>query len=557
MDDLYPYYDKELRFFRQMSGEFAERFPKVAGRLKLDREPYDDPHVERLIEASALLAARVQKKIDDEFPEITESLLGLLYPHYLRPIPSLSIVQFAPDVGQSKVAGATKIDAGVVVHSRPAASDVCTFRSCYPVTLWPLQVTGAGMMSPGNAGVKLASNVTSVVRLEIGTLGGIPLSTLPLRSLRFYLHGDATTSHGLYELLLLNTVQIVVRSVPRQGVVQRFDLESGDLTPVGLGVDEGVLPYSDRSFLGYRLLQEYFHFPEKFLFVDLAGLAPVSRPEFENAFEILFCLDTARSQETANRVEQGLTQQSFQLGCTPIVNLFERVAEPVRLTHAVTEYRVVPDQHRQLTTEVYSIDKVTSTAAYSEEPRVYEPFYSFHHAYEDQANEQYWYGHRRPSSRKGDPGSEMYLSLVNLGFKGSLPTVEMLTVRVTCTNRDLPAALTWTGEWGELFAEDKTLLRVRTLRKPTPTVRPPARRGLQWRLISHLGLNHLSIIDGGLNALQEILRLYDFHEGDRSQVSRKHIQGIVNLETAGAVSRVQSDAGVSFCRGIDVTVRFR
>ncbi len=553
MEELYPYYERELEFIRQMGGEFAARYPKVAGRLQLDKDRPADPHVERLIEAFALLAGRVQHKLDDEFPEVTESLLDLLYPHYLRPVPSLAVVQFEPDVDQSKPEAA-RVPAGVLLHSRPAGGTVCTFRTCYPVELWPLHVRKASLETPASAGAPVPTGVAHVIRLEMEASPGLTFGKLPLSNLRFYLSGPPRVTHALYESLVLDLAQVIVRDKRSDGPA--FTLDPAQLRPAGLSAAEGLLPYSDCSFLGYRLLQEYFHFPEKFLFIDLHGLNAAARSAMGSRFEILFCLRPGGRPEFVTRLEQGISANTFQLGCTPIVNLFERTAETIRLAQTRYEYQVVPDQHRLMSTEVYSIDEVTSTAKYLEEAKVYQPFYSFRHGHNESASGQFWFARRKPSLRPKDAGTEVYLSLVDLAFQPSLPPVEMLTVGVTCTNRDLPGSLDWSGDWGELSAEGQTLVRIRLLRKPTPTLRPPLRRGLQWRLISHLSLNHLSIVEEGLDALQEILGLYNFAAGDDAFAIRKQILGITSLTSRPVMSRVISDAGVTFCRGIEVGLEF-
>jgi type VI secretion system protein ImpG len=200
---------------------------------------------------------------------------------------------------------------------------------------------------------------------------------------------------------------------------------------------------------------------------------------------------------------------------------------------------------------VYSVDRVAS-ANYLDEVQIYQPFYSLRHGAEE-AQRHFWHTHRRPSSRKNDEGTEVYLSLVDLESNPAVPPVEMLTLRVTCTNRDQGARLKTSGEFGELDLEGVALARARFLRKPTPAVRPPTRHGLQWRLISHLSLNHLSIVQGGRTALQEILRLYDF---SNDPVIRSEIAGIVNVTSRSCVSRVLSETGVTFCRGTDVTLEF-
>ncbi len=552
IDQLLPYYERELKFIRQMAGEFAEKYPKVAGRLLLQPDTCEDPHVERLIEAFALLAGRVHRKLDDEFPEITEALLDVLYPHYLRPVPSQSIVQFQLDPSQSAPAS-TKVKSGLPIHTRPENGSVCSFRTCYPVTLWPLRVTGASVSAVNRFAMPgMPADAAAVIRIGMECLAGLRLEQLPLDSLRFYLNGESAAVHTLYEFLFLNTLRIAVRALPaREGTAQAI-LPPGSLQPVGFTSAEGTLPYSDRSFLGYRLLQEYFTFPEKFFFVDLKGLDRLPKRGFGTAFEILIFLKQPDQPHRLIALEQSVGGETFQLGCTPMVNLFERIAEPIRITQTKAEYHIVPDQQRQLATEVYSVDRVVS-ASYLEEPKVYAPFYSLRHTAAGETQKHFWYTHRRPSFRKNDEGTDVYLSLVDLDFKAALPPVEMLTLHVTCTNRDQASLLKLSGEFGELEPEGAPLVRARCLRNPTPSVRPPSRRGLQWRLISHLSLNHLSIVEKGTEALQEILRLYDFSD---DPAVRKQIAGITAVTSRSSISRVTSSTGVAFCRGTDVTLEF-
>jgi len=551
-DELLPYYERELKFIRQMAGEFAEKYPKVAGRLLLQPDTCDDPHVERLIEAFALLAGRVHHKLDDEFPEITEALLDVLYPHYLRPVPPQAIVQFQLDPSQSAPAS-TQVPRGIPIHSKPENGNVCSFRTCYPVTLWPLRITGASV-SPVNrfAAPGMPADAAAVIRIGMECVGGLRLEQLPVDALRFYLNGESAAVHTLYEFLFLNALRISVRALPAREATAQAVLPATSLQPVGFTTGESILPYSDRSFLGYRLLQEYFSFPEKFFFFDLKGLDRLPKSGFGTAFEILIFLKPPDQPHRLIALEQSVGADTFQLGCTPMVNLFERIAEPIRLTQTETEYLIIPDQHRQRATEVYSVDRVAS-ANYLDEPITYEPFYSLRHGATDATQRHFWYTHRRPSFRKNDNGTDLYLSLVDLDFNPSLPPVDMLSLQVTCTNRDQASLLKLPGEFGELEPEGLALVRARCLRKATPALRPPARRGLQWRLISHLSLNHLSIVEKGAEALQEILRLYDF---SNDPAIRKQIAGIVAVTSRSCISRVTSSTGVAFCRGTDVTLEF-
>jgi len=185
-EDLLRYYESELTFIRDLAGEFARKYPKIAGRLELDDKGSHDPHVERLIQAFAMLTGRIRHKIDDEFPEVVESLLDVLYPHYLRPIPTMTIAQFRFDPVQSRPTEAIPLAAGSVIHSRPASGAVCTFRSCYPVTVLPIRVTGASLGSATSAGDgKAPADAASALRIQIQTLGGLPLDALRIKTLRF------------------------------------------------------------------------------------------------------------------------------------------------------------------------------------------------------------------------------------------------------------------------------------------------------------------------------------------------------------------------------------
>lgn len=551
-DELLPYYERELKFIRQMAGEFADKYPKVAGRLLLQPDTCDDPHVERLIEAFALLAGRIHHKLDDEFPEITEALLGVLYPHYLRPVPSQGIAQFQLHASQSAPASTT-VPRGTAIHTKPENGSVCSFRTSYPVTLWPLRVTGASVSAVNRFAMPgMPPDAAAVVRIGMECLGGLRLEQLPVESIRFYLNGESAGVHTLYEFLFLNTLRVAIRALPvREGTAHAI-LPAHNLHQVGFTASEGVLPYSDRSFLGYRLLQEYFTFPEKFLFFDLKGFDRLPKGGFGAAFEILIYLKQADQPHRLIALEQSVGAETFQLGCTPMINLFERIAEPIRITQTKSEYHVAPDQHRQSTTEVYSVDSVAS-GNYLEELQVYEPFYSVRHGAPDESHKHFWYTHRRPSLRKNDNGTEVYLSLVDLNFNPALPPVEIVTARVTCTNRDQAARLKMSGEFGELQPEGMALVHARCLRRPSPPVRPPLRRGLQWRLISHLSLNHLSIVEKGSEALQEILRLYDFSD---DPAIRRQIAGLTGVNSRSCVSRVVSETGVTFCRGTDVSLEF-
>ena len=377
--------------------------------------------------------------------------------------------------------------------------------------------------------------------------------------LRFYLSGDNQIVPTLYEFLLNHTLQVVFRPVdnlaPATSVV--FAPEQC-LTPVGFERDEGVLPYPSQSFLGYRLLTEFFTFPNKFLFVDLGGFQRIRHTDFGRKVEVIFFLN-----RTQTNLETAIDARTFRLGCTPVVNLFEQTAEPINLTQARYEYHVTPDVAHSLGHEVYSIDSVTNADPTTRTIKEYQPFYSFRHGTSRASKRAYWYTSRRPSLVEGDRGTDVYLHLVDLDFEPRLPAESVLVVRTTCTNRNLPTQLQHAGE--QLYLELEVaapLSRIRCLRTPTAPLRPPLRRGAHWRLLSHLNLNHLSITDPveGREALQEILRLYDFSDPEAGQqlsaVTRQLIDGILSLSSRRVVGRTGGPAASGFARGVEVTIEF-
>jgi type VI secretion system protein ImpG len=545
-DDLLTYYERELAFIRQMGGEFAAKYPKIASRLLLEPNRSEDPHVERLIQAFALLAGRIHHKIDDEFPEITDALLGVLYPHYLAPIPSMAIVECVIDPAQGQLTSGHCIPRGTVLYSQAVSGTPCRFRTCYPVTLWPIEVTAVRVETPDRQ--RRSAEAVTAIRLELRCLGGVSFAQLALDRLRFFLSGESQLTYGLYELLLNNVCEVQLRAPGEAGDRPPILRAPPRLQPVGFGSDEGMLPYTPRSFLGYRLLQEYFSFPEKFLFVDLCGLDAVARGGFRERLDVLIYLNRVP------RLEQPVNAGTFRLGCVPIVNLFEQLAEPIRLTQAQTEYRVIPDVRRPLATEVYAVDAVSSTSPGLQEAVTFQPFYSSKHLSESAGQQAFWHATRRPSQLKDDSGTEVYLSLVDFTFQPMLPAHDTLNVHVTCTNRDLPGKLPFGGDRGDFELEGAApLSRVRCLTRPTETVRPPLRRGAQWRLISHLSLNYLSVSDGGCEALQEILKLYDFSD---SVVVRQHIAGISEVTSRRVVGRPGAMPWNGFCRGLEVAIQF-
>ncbi len=548
VDDLLPYYNRELVYLRKLAGEFAEANPKVAGRLRLSADAVDDPHVARLIEAFAYLNARIRLKLDDDFPELTDALLGTLYPHYLAPIPSMTIAQFqpAPDMD-----GSFTLPAGVELDTEPVAGEPCRYRTCYPVDLWPIgletvRLTGLPLVAPQNP---RASRAVASLRLTLKCLAdGVTFTQLAPDRLRFFLSGQPQQVYPLYELLFCNVVSVALADGVNDP--EPVILDPTCIQPVGFAGDEGMLPYPARSLPGYRLLTEFFTFPEKFLFFDLVGLSAKTLIEAGERMEVFIYLDRGSSD-----LERNLGAENLLLGCAPLVNLFRQRAEPIELTQTEFEYRVVPDARRPAALEVYSIDSVRATSP-SGEQRTFLPFYDVKHAADTRARQAFWYPSRRVSGQR-DPGTDVYLSIVDLDFDPATPADWVLSIETTCVNRDLPGQLPFGGGHPHLKLTEgaAAIAAIRCVTAPTGTLRPSAGNRARWRILSHLTLNHLSLADDelGPDVLREVLRLYDFRD---SPETRAIIDGVAGVSHRRTVARAPGHAFTAFCRGLEVTVEF-
>lgn len=550
-DDLLLYYERELTYLRKRGIEFAERYPKIAGRLVLEQDKCDDPHVERLLEGVAFLAARVHLKIDDEFPEITEALLSILYPHYIRPIPSMSIVEFHLDQESGKVANSVNVPRGSTVFSKPVGGVPCKFRTAYETELWPLTISAAQWTTPDRLTPPIRNyEAAAALRVELQCFPDVELHALKPDTLRFYLNGESNQIHALYELLNLKCIEIWVRDPDPKSRVRPVQLPVSALKQVGFKDDEGLLPYPHRSFVGYRLLQEYFTFPEKFFFLDVTQLAPVFAQGFKERAEIVFLIEQYEQAERKQMLEIGVNAKTFRLGCTPIVNLFPQVAEPILVDQRKFEYPIIPDVHRPNATEIFSVDEVVAVNAVTREDMRFEPFYSYRHATLRERKQTFWIANRRQSSRRNDEGTDMFLSIVDLSSRPVRPDSDTITIRTTCTNRDLPSRLPFGNDRGDFeLATTSSIRKIVALRKPTNALRPPVGSNIQWRLISHLSLNYLSLVEEGREALQEILKLYNF---SNSTYSEKQVDGIISIESSKHFARVISENGITFARGTRV-----
>jgi type VI secretion system protein ImpG len=545
-DELLSYYNRELAYIRHVGNDFARANPKVAEQLRMTTESIDDPHVARLIESFAFLNARIRQKLDDDFPELSEALLSVLYPHYIAPIPSFTVVQLVPSTNLKE---AFTIPRGTELETAPVNGEPCRFRTGYETTLLPLQVTGAELVNHRRSAPALSNKlgVSAVLRLTLESLSEkLNFAELAPLTLRFFLRGANQEMFALYELIMSGIVKIGLAQ--NQEDPKPIFLDPSCLRQVGFGINEHILPYPARSFLGYRLLTEYFAFPEKFLFFELTDLPLDKLDPAATQFEIYFYL-----KKTNKDLEQYINADNFALGCVPLINLFKHRAEPITITHTEPEYEIVPESQKHDIFEVYSIDAVTAIENDGTQTS-YAPFYGIKH---DAPNSPFWHATRRaalPHEGLARNGSDLFISLVDLEFNPLTANNFALDIETTCCNRDLPNQLPFGGNQPYFQFSDfaAPISKIDCLTRPSPTYRLEQGKSIYWRLLSHLNLNTVSLVDTkeGCEALREILRLYNFSD---SVETRAIIEGILSLSSKPIVAR-DPNGGMHFCQGLEITL---
>jgi type VI secretion system protein ImpG len=534
VEQLLPYYERELGLFRQYTREFSSRYPKAAGRLLIAGETCEDPHIERLIQSVALLTARVAKRLDDAYPQFTNSLLETLYPHYLRPFPSCSIVRIAADEapGGGQLAQLAHIARGTLLRSQPVQGVACKFTSAYDVTLAPLAITHLHFSPIIDAppGLRLPAGASALLSIQFTSSSDhYHLDQPGFASLRVFADGEPSVRVALLDALFLRGAGAYV-ALDEHGPWLAVD--GTLLTPAGYADGDALIPISARSHPALRLLTEYFAFPEKFHFIDIAwSLLAALLPKQCRQFTLHLPLKDVRSDSHEARLLSGTSRDNLLLGCTPVVNLFAKSGVPIRLTHTEPDYALLADATHALAYDIHSIEAVTLVRKDETGERLstFLPLYASlqdAQAGHDQEHGQYWLARRDEAVAAISPGHEMRLSLIDPQFSPGSAACATVSTQLLCSNRDLPTQLHYGLPGGDLLAEDvPDGIPARFLRKPTPSMRFLA--DTHWRLIAHLSLNYSSLTQAGLGEFQKMLSLYDL---PRSPTTQRLIQGIVTLE---------------------------
>lgn len=564
---LLDYYNRELQHLRGSAGEFAREFPKIAGRLSLDEFACADPYVERLLEGFAFLAARVHLKLDDEFPQFTQSILETVYPYYLSPTPSMAVVEFSFDTAQGGLENGFEMKRNTVLRSVIGADSrtACEYRTAHPVTLWPLKITHAQYHARDLTSLRPPESIAAAkaglqIRLESPT--DAAFSDLDLDELTFFIRGSEELPMQIYEQIFGHGVNVLVQPPEKPFAWQRV-LPVASICQAGFSDGEALLPVVARSFQGYRLLHEYFAFPQRFMFFRVSGLRECIKRWNRNVLDIVILLDH-EEPELEGRVDAG----NFLLHCTPVINLFPKRADIIHLSDKFTEFHVVPARTRPMDFEVYQVLGVTGYGVRADDKQAFTPFYSAKDIDEANGGGAYFTVNRTPrmmSSREKQHGrrtsyggSEVFVSIVDAAAAPYRSDLRQLAVETLCTNRDLPVQMS-IGRGKTDFNLDisSPAKSVHCVAGPTAPRPSNALGEINWRVINHLSLNYLSLVDGpdgkGSAAIRDLLRLYC---DARDLQTRKQIEGVLSVNSRPITRRVTAQGQAAFVRGLEITLEF-
>jgi type VI secretion system protein ImpG len=560
---LLDYYNRELAYVREQGGEFAEQFPKVAGRLGMRGIEVADPYVERLLEGFAFMSARIQLKMDAEFPRFSQRILDLVYPGYLAPTPAMAVARFEPSKSEGGSPDGYVLPRHSRLRGRLSAHEqtACEFRTAHDLTLWPLRLAEARLTAaPPDLPVnkfRWGEPVRGALRLVFETTGQIEVSALKLDCLPLFITGTSDTASKLQELIHTQCLGLLVHA-GRLPIRELIPFQADALAPEGFATEQAMLPLDSRAFDGYRLLHEYFAFPERYRFFSINGLQRALPLIAGTRFEVVVLLKAGNVA-----LEAVVAANNLLLHCAPVVNLFPRTSDRIPVSANRFEYHAVVDRGRPLDFEIHSITRVTGHHSDSDREVVFQPFYAA--ADTDRRGSGAYFSVRREprllseKSRRHGPrtgyiGSECFLSLVDANEAPYSAELRQVTVEALCTNRDL-SLLAPTGNAGsdltlQASAPVESIRFVAGPTRPTPAL---AEREITWRLISHLSLNYLTLTDDdpeqGAAALRELLGLYARLGAADAEAQ---IGAIQKLSVTEVNRRVPGRGPIVFGRGVQL-----
>jgi type VI secretion system protein ImpG len=527
IDELLKYFHQELAYLRNKGEEFAERYPKIAGALELGPDGSTDPHVERLIESVAFLTARMQRDIQKKFPEYTQQILGGLYPHLTTPVPSITMAKFDVDVTKLKSLDGFLVPKETPLFLNDLDGNTCFFKTCYATKLWPITVENVRVVDLNEIGISrvgLPKSKGLAISLQSH---GVPFNKLKLRHLDFFLQGERSFTHKIYDAVMTNASSIYLIE---NGTGKARLMPSAKYNPKGFDVSEQLLPMPGNSHPAYAVLMDYFAFPKKFHYLSIWD---IDFSHVNDVCEIVLPL----SNESIREVRP----HNMCLGAVPIVNLFEKSTEPLKLDHTAIKYKLTPDIRRESTTEIHSIQNVVVINDQSGDVESIPPYFAYKQWNNTQQAQRSWHMEREPSQYGG---FDLYLSFVDQTFDPQVLTNATVYAETLCTNRlmaeDIPVGSLLNSLIDIPTKSIQTLMQASTPKMVADT------DSAYWNLIAHLNLNHLSLTSLGAEGLKSLLKLY----GNESNTIL--IDGIVDAEQHFVTRRLTTDAWRGFVQGVEI-----
>jgi type VI secretion system protein ImpG len=564
---LLDYYNQELIYMREMAGEFAQSHPKIARRLGMQAGEVADPYVERIIESFCFMSARMQIKLDAEFPRFTERLLEVVYPNYVSPTPSMAVARFYPSRKEGNLVSGFHVTRGSEFIARVPNGEetACQFRSGQDVTLYPLEIVEARLTGippdiPSlDRYVPADTQVRGALRLRLRMTGDADIADIKgLDRLPVYLAGDEQVASHLFELLHTSAIASLTG---KPGDLNRaaHAVTSDAVVHEGLGMDQGLLPLTWSSFHGHNLLHEYFACPSRFYFFALTGLEAGLRRIDGKEAEIVILLNKA-PEALANLVDAS----RFALFCTPVVNLFCQRTDRIELSLADTEHHLVPDRLHPLDYEVFGVEKMGGQVSTTADQLEFRPLYQTLN--NDEGNHGRYFSIRRERRLMSDSarrygtrtpyiGTETFVSLVDQNEAPYDDAIRYLSIHAWLTNRDLPSLVPRNGRDDLTVAASAPIDGIGLIRAPSAPKAPYADRDMAWRLIRQLNFNYLPLGDldhrAGGQGLRDLLRMFLTNDDESQQ---RQVQSLVGVKTKPVTRRLPGGGPLVFGRGIECSL---
>lgn len=562
-------YNQELKFIRESGAEFAKEYPKIAGRLGLEGFDCSDPYVERLLEGFAFLSARIHRKLDASYPEFTQHLLELLFPTFLQPVPSMLIAQFQPDLDEGSLSKGFTVEKNTSLFSQLGKDEqtACEYKTVQDTQLWPLSITQAAYINNQDLTAYIEqsdaipswqlnakSKPKSAIKISFSIPSHLKVSDLSLDTLSLHFRGSESFPFYLYEALSKGFVGTMIKSADS---LWRHESATTQLINRGFDSEQALLPSDQRQFDGFRLLREYFSFPQRFLFLDLTNLSASLARCNQHTFSILLLL-----AHQDQRLENKVSANNIALHCTPAINLFPKRAERINLSTRSHEYHVIADRLRPLDFEVCSISQVTGFGSAVDQHSPVYPLYS-NSTTRKKAGAGYYTQHRSQrllsvkerkfGHRSSYIGSEVYLSVVDPKNPPFADELRQLSIDVMCCNRDLPIMMPLGKGLTDFSIETGApCAAIRCVGEPSHPKPPLNQDDTAWDLINLLAINFLGFHDQQEQALDSLTSLLTLMSDKHNRAQNKQLDGLIGFSVRTITSRLPFDGPICFGRGVEI-----